>query len=231
MITEPDVYKHLMDTGKINDRFLVEMIEDSLSRDRHLDKPPAKLRLVSVKQKQICGLAAEFESIFNAIYASGNDDAATIKMAGQERLCDYKVYVTLKSLVLTGTHRDEKRASACRELFMQIIQLPGTYITASNMFVQILQPNGEYYHDTICSAITKVAFTSKEILLYSVMQVSYGKPDYAEFSKKVISHFFLQSAEELPGLYERFYKKCKKRGLTKAQKAIEYLYSTPEEEW
>lgn len=231
MITEPDVYKHLMDTGKINDRFLVEMIEDSLSRDRHLDKPPAKLRLVSVKQKQICGLAAEFKSIFNTIYASGDAESGTIRMAGQDRLCDYSVYVTLKSLVLTGTHRDEKRAEACRELFMSIIRLPGSYITASDMFVQILQPNGEYYHDTICEAITNVAFTSKETLLYSVMQVSYGKPDYADFSRRVIAHFFLQSPDELPALYERYYKKCRKRGLTKAQKAIEYLYTTPEEEW
>lgn len=234
MISDSKVIQHLNDSGRINDSILVSNINAILNRPRHLDDVPKPLKLVSVKQPEVCGIATEFKVLYNQNYKPTDDGCAEIKIQGKSRECDYSVYAIMKSLVMLGINKNEERAIACRDLFMQILHIPNAYIKERDLVIHVLVPNGEFYHDTICDAVCNEVFGEERLVRFIVMRLAIDKPDYASFAEDIVKMFDLKTRDSLNEFIEAKYKEAKAdktytgktRGVDHGVVAMDYLYRT-----
>lgn len=233
MITDSKVLEHLNACGKRNDSILISNINSVLNRTRHLDDVPKPLKLVSVKKSEVCGVAKEFKILYNTYYNGDDKDVSTIEMNGTSKMCDYEVYVTMKSLVMLGINKNEERAIACRDLFLSILQASSDYITLGDMFTKALNPTGDYYYDTICDAIISEVYNEEDKIKFTLLRLTNGYVGQKEFVQDILSSNDLQSLEQLTKLLEEKCAKAKKdeeykgrtRGVPKQLIGIDYMYN------
>lgn len=226
------IIQHLNESGKINDPILVSNIDAVLCRTRHLDEVPKPLKLVSVKKPEVCGIASEFRALYNQVYVPTEDNMGEIVLQGNVKQCDYTVYAIMKSLIMLGINKNEERALACKDIFMQILRIPNAYIKERDLVVNVLVPNGEFYHDTICDAICDVAFGEEKLVLFIVMRMAIDKPDYATFASQIVSRYHLSTRDELIKFIDETYKSAKEdknytgkiRGVSRDGVVMDYLY-------
>lgn len=225
MIIDNKVIAHLQEKGLINDFLLTQDIETMLNKPRFLDEPPKPIKLYSVKNQEVHGIAEEFNLLFTQYYPAGDvEDCGNIVIGEITRQVDYEVYIVLKILVMLGMSKDEQRAIACRDMFMSIVKFNGSYLTKGDMFINYLIPTGEYYHDTLCSAIIDSVFTPAEATQFKIAQIMIDKPDAKKFAAEVVEHYGADIS-----FLEDFYVKAKAdgvkvRGQTHERVALQYIY-------
>ena len=206
------IIQHLNESGKINDPILVSNIDAVLCRTRHLDEVPKPLKLVSVKKPEVCGIASEFKALYNQVYAPTEDNMGEIVLQGNAKQCDYTVDAIMKSLIMLGINKNEDRALACKDIFMQILRIPSAYIKSRG--------------------IAKDLFGEEKLVLFIVMRMAIDKPDYATFASQLVSKYHLSTRDELNKFVEDTYKTAKEdknytgkiRGVSRDKVAMDYLY-------
>lgn len=231
MILDQKVRNHLDSTGLSNDAILVSTINAILNRPRHLDMAPNPIKLVSVKSKEACGIKKEFELLYNTNYDVENDERGVIDLNSIKIDLDYRVYVMMKSLIMLGINKNEARAMACRDIFMSVLQIPSHDVKVSDLYVDVLVPNGDYYHDTICIAISDILLNSVERAdMFCRQNVTRGlQPE--TFYIRLCETFKVDGYVSLITLVQKMAERSKsddtfkpyKRGLSKEEIGCDYL--------
>lgn len=228
MITDMEVIRHLSDCGRLNDTLLAYEIEQILNEEPVLTEVPKPIKLISVKNINVCGLEKEFEILYNQTYAQGDQaDIGYIEAGNIHKTCDYEIWVIMKSLVLFGMSKDEERSEVCKNIFLSILQRYHQHITKSDVFMNVLTPNGNYIHDTICNTIVKLAYKESEAVHYGIARILNDKPDALRFALDSGIDTFADLKQTVDTLYQEAKASGRKvRGIAHDRVALEYAYDT-----
>lgn len=225
------VLRNLSETGRVCESMVWDEMQEIFSKPRHLDAVPHQVKLAPIEKVETCGMKEEFKKFYNMyVEPDAPEKAEIVMMNGMSRKCDYPIYVALRSLIMTGVTADENRAIACRNLFITIINSNDTDITMSQVMSDVLELTGEYYHDTLCSAVVEMAYTEAERIRYTLYKYSIDRG----FINSIIADNNLYTYE----IFNNFVKNMlavvrsdkkysgKKRGAPNESIIINYLYET-----
>lgn len=159
-------------------------------KGRVLDKPPKRIKLQNLPERNVYGIRNEFIMRFNDLKSTLTAEVTRIDLRGNTRICDKEVFIALQALIAEGVCYSEEKAQACFELFHTIVMAPGEMLSKSVVFEELndYKPR-DYCAKELLSAIKSCLFNVVGPVLYwiNLCNLTGFYPKAVELGKQVIA--------------------------------------------
>lgn len=156
-----------------NDLTLMSKIEVMCSSPAYLTEPVKPLELKDKQKPEMDSVQRLFEQYY-AMYGMDASGIGTLQVGGdvpREITCEGEVIAILKSILFTGTTRNEGIALACRKVFYSLVKLSrGKVLFKKVDLLEVLHQCPDTVEERIVvDAILKTCYTKDDLFRYDVL--------------------------------------------------------------
>lgn len=226
MITDSVILSKL--TGNVND-IVLHQIDDVLQEKRILDKVPPIMKLVAPKVEPIPnGLYSTFTMYYNENYKPAEASISEVVLGDKIIKVEYKIYVVLKALLLSGVCRNEEIAKACRQYFSAILYTKKDLVDVKSLYFDVIltaEKAKSYFLDELSRAIVDSVYDERTKVEYKLLTYLQDYPD----ADKIVASINIKTLSDLESFLSAQYKNAKldkfkrtRKGMSREEVALAY---------